>query len=293
MNCPICNNKSFSEWGRVGTYSIVKCMACGLGITSPFPTKEELTKSNIEIYAVEKRVQTYLSRQRYFERRYKIYIKNIQTIKKNGSLLDIGCNIGLFLNVAHQAGFTVFGVEFNKGCADYGRKYFNLDIYSDYLEALAFPDKSFDVITLFDVLEHIPDMHGFMSEVRRVLKRDGLLVLQSPNIDSAMANLTKSKWSWLTPPDHLYHFTPETMIRFLSFHGFSINKVKTWEPAEDFSNNLIEAYQIGGFIGKGLNKILMLTKIVEVPILLLQKYWWSKQKGGLIEIYACKNESLG
>lgn len=290
MNCPICNSKSFLEWGKVDTYSIVKCMGCGLGITSPFPTKEELTKLNIEIYTVEKRVQIYLSRQLYFKKRYKRYIKNILTIKKNGRLLDIGCNIGLFLKAAQQEGFTVTGVEINKGCADYGKKHFNLDIYSDYLEALAFPDDSFDVITLFDVLEHIPDIHKFMHEVRRVLKSEGLVVLQSPNIDSVMANLTKSKWSWLTPPDHLYHFTPETMIRFLKANGFTIKEVKTWEPAEDFLNNLFVAYQPKGFFGKLGSKVLRLIKIPLYFVSLFQHLWWRKLKGGLIEIYAIKSE---
>src|SRR3990172_1374646 len=288
MKCPICGEISFIEWCKVETYSILKCRVCGIGVTAPFPAKEDLIELNKGVYDVEQRIRVYLSRQDDFKKRYEGYIRNIKKLEGSGKLLDIGCNIGFFMKAAQQAGFDVKGVELNEGCAAYGREKFHLDIYSKCIEDIGFSDKTFDIITLFDVLEHVPDMHGFLVEVRRILKNNGLLILQSPNFNSLMAELTKSKWHWLTPTDHLYHFTPETMIRFLLSHGFAVKEIKTWKPARDFSNNLMAAYRINGLIGRALQRLLNLTGIIFVPILLLQRMWWKMKKGGLIEVYAIK-----
>ncbi len=288
MNCPLCKKNDYNEWGRVGKYTILMCKKCGLGITAPFPTEKELTESNQKVYQVEQRIKTYLSRRSYFEKRYRDNIAQIKRFKHQGKLLDVGCNIGLFLNVAREEGFSVIGVELNKGCAQYGINNFKLDIRSDYLENVAFADQSIDVVTLFDVLEHVPDIHGFLTEIRRVLKKDGLIVVQSPNIQSLMAALTKSNWSWLTPPDHLYHFTPATLKLLLKEHGCDIRLLNTWEPAQDFSDNLIVAYIPSLFIRSLLLKINQATHILTFPILLIQRLWWHKQRGGLIELYAVK-----
>jgi len=289
MKCPVCNESSFIEWCRLQTYSILKCKRCEVGVTTPFPTKEQLIELNKKVYNVEQRTQIYLSRQNYFEKRYEGYVKNIKTTKKNGSLLDIGCNIGLFMKVAQHAGFDVKGIELNADCALYGREKFHLDIDTRYLEDIVFPDETFDVITLFDVLEHIPDINSFIDELRRILKKGGLVVIQAPNLDSLMAELTKDKWYWLTPPDHLYHFSPGTITKFLRAHGFSIKEIKTWEPAEDFSNNLIMVVcPVSGIIGKAMQKILRKTRIVLILTLFFQNMWWQKKKGGLIEAYAIK-----
>ena len=291
MNCPLCKKADYDEWGKVGEYSILICKECGLGITAPFPTEKELADANQEIYQVEQRIKTYLSRRSYFEKRYRGNITNIKRFKHEGKLLDVGCNIGLFLNVAREEGFSVIGVELNKECAQYGISNFKLDIRSDYLEKIAFDTESINVVTLFDVIEHVPDIHAFLSEVRRILKKDGVLVIQSPNIQSYMARLTRSNWNWLTPPDHLYHFTPATLEILLKEHGFDIRLLNTWEPAEEFSNNLISNFnEMNPFLGKVLFLMNRITKLITITVLLTQRLWWRKQMGGLIELYSVKVE---
>jgi spore maturation protein CgeB len=288
MNCPVCNEQNYSLWGMVGPYEILTCKGCGLGITSPFPSTAVLAETNQEIYQVEQRIQAYLSRQYYFENRYKQYVKNIKTFKQKGRLLDVGCNIGLFLKVSRQEGFDVLGVELNKDCAEYGRKHYDLDIRSNYLDEVAFPDEYFDVITLFDVLEHVPDMHGFIAEVRRILKADGMLVLQLPNLNSVMAGITKSNWNWLTPPDHLYHFTPYTINKFLYLKGFSPKRTRSWEPADEFANNVLSSFKAKNLLGRIIFKVNQVTKLFTLLVVLVQKFWWQAGKGGLLEIYAIK-----
>jgi len=290
MKCPICEAENLNQWGTVGSYEILKCDSCGLGITSPFPSEEDVTHTNEETYQVDKRIHTYLSRQKYFEKIYRKHISLIKKYKVEGELLDVGCNIGLFLKVARDEGFDVKGVELNKTCAVYGEKHFDLDIRSEFLQDVAFPEKSFDVITLFDVLEHVADLQGFTSELKRILKDDGLLVLQSPNFDSLIAKITESKWNWLTPPDHLYHFTPRAIKQLLEEKGFLVRNLDTWEPPDEFATNTLSRYKADLFMWKILWKINQFTKIINVFVWLVQRIWWRKEKGGLLRVFAIKNE---
>lgn len=287
-SCPICENKQRVHWGSVSGYSIERCTSCGIGITTPFPTDTDIGDANADIYRVDQRGSLYLRKQAYYERRYHSQLRNIKRFVTGGRLLDIGCNIGLFLSCARREGFDVEGIEFNRESAAFGSKHFNLTIHTSPLEELNYPDHTFDVITMYDVLEHIPDLHGILQAVRRVLKPNGVLVVQSPNIDSLMARLTRSAWNWLTPPDHLYHFTPSTMQRLVTDQGFDIIQCNTWEPAKEFSSNLIAAWHERGFIPKVLRSLLRDLRIVWFPTLLLQRFWWQRGQGGLIELTASK-----
>lgn len=284
--CPVCSGTEHVLWGQVAAFSIIRCTTCGLGMTDPFPTDEELSRVNKEMYQAEQRGATYLKNKNYFTRRYKKNLRNIKEYTSTGKLLDVGCNIGFFLKVARDEGFETTGVELNKESAAYGREQFGLDIRSDYLENIAFKEGRFDVVTLFDVLEHVPDMTSFLKEVHRLLKPGGLLTVQLPNIASLMADLTRSHWSWLTPPDHLYHFTPETVTRLLEQHGFVVRHLRTWEPAREFSSNWLSALRQQGKIGKLIQKLLRELRLVHIPVLLCQRLWWNRNKGGLIELYA-------
>lgn len=289
MNCPVCGESRFLEWGRVGAYSVQRCHGCGLGMTDPFPVSQDRLAQNEETYQVEKRIQAYLSRKKYFEKRYRGYILKIEKISEGKKLLDVGCNIGLFLNVAGREGFEAVGVELNGDCARFGRSHFGVEIVPGDLENARFADESFDVITLFDVLEHVAELKGFLCEIQRVLKKDGLLVVQSPNLESLMARLTGSDWHWLSPPDHLYHFSPGALQRLLADCGFSVKQVETWEPFEDFLVNLLEVRVKWRALRRCLVKLVRLSRPFCAPALLFQRRWWRRQEGALVEVYATKD----
>lgn len=288
-SCPICGGNRRVHWGSISEFSIERCASCGLGFTSPFPNADDIKNANTDIYSVDQRGSLYLRKQAYYERRYHSQLKIFKLSVSSGRLLDIGCNIGLFLTCARKEGFDVEGIEFNEESAAFGRKHFNLLIHSLSLEKIDYPDQTFDVITMYDVLEHIPDLHGMLKSVYRILKPNGILVVQSPNIDSLMARLTKSAWNWLTPPDHLYHFTPSTMQHLLADEKFNIIRFRTWEPAKEFSNNLIAAWHDRGLIPKIIKSLLRDLRIVWLPTIILQKIWWKRGQGGLIELIATKH----
>lgn len=290
MICPVCDNSSHVSWGEANGYGIEQCTGCGLGITSPFPDPGVLLEVNRETYPVEKRIHAYRARQEYFASRYRRQLRDIGSFKNGGRLLDVGCNIGMFLTEAARFGYAVTGVELNRECADYARTSFGLEIYSDYLGKIAFPSGSFDVVTMYDVLEHIPDMVSMLAEVKRILKPGGMLVVQSPNLDSLMADLTGSSWSWLSPPDHLYHFTPEALSTLLARSGFLIQAVKTWEPADTFCNDVLEARFGSSLAARVARKLIRVSRVAELLVYVLQPFWWKMNRGALVEAYVIKPE---
>ena len=286
MDCIICGGKAFAAWGRQGAYEILQCRACGLGATSPAPSAAQLAELNRGACGGEERAAVYASRRSEIEGRYAAQLARIKRFKPDGALLDVGCNIGMFMKAARDGGFAVTGVELNAGCAAYGRENFVLDIRSASLEGAAFPAGTSDVVTLFDVLEHVPDPRALLSGVRRTLKPGGLLVVQSPNLDSFMARLMKENWNWLTPPDHLYHFTPGALVRLLENGGFRVAELRTWEPARDFTGNIYSSFPARGTAGRAFRKLLWLASLALAPI--VQRSWWRLGRGGLIEVYAVK-----
>ncbi len=288
IKCPVCTTESFSAWGRVDIYNIERCQGCGLGITSPFPEQKQLVAINQETYLLEQRITTYRSRYEYFKKRYQRQLHDIKSFKPSGKLLDIGCNIGVFLSEARAASFETTGIELNRECAEYAQSHFNLSVHSDYLDNIAFEADSFDVVTMYDVLEHIPDLHSMLAEIRRVLKPGGLLVVQSPNLDSLMADLSKSAWGWLSPPDHLYHFTPGALSSLLVQTGYDVQLVKTWEPADDFCADVMQAKLGNSLLARITRKLIRLSGLALALVTVVQKNWWTRQKGALVEVYAVK-----
>ncbi|MCM2267377.1 MAG: class I SAM-dependent methyltransferase [Elusimicrobiales bacterium] len=286
MACVVCGGESSSVWGRLGGFEILLCRSCGVGRTSPAPSAAQLEENNLATYAAEERAAAYLSRQREFDARYAAALARIRRFKSSGSLLDVGCNIGMFMKAAKDRGYSVAGVELNPSCAAYGRDKLGLDIRPVPLERAGFAPDTLDVVTMFDVLEHVQDPRAFLGAARFALKPGGLLVVQSPNFGSLMAWLMKENWSWLTPPDHLYHFTPGSLSRLLGDSGFEVAELRTWEPAADFVGNIYSGFRTRSLPGRLLRRFTWLAARALVP--LLQRVWWGLGRGGLIEVYALK-----
>jgi len=141
-------------------------------------------------------------------------------------LLDIGCAGGACLVAATSAGFAPVGVEPSRWLADFGRKTYNVDIRDGILVAGMFPPASFDVITIWDVIEHVPDPRAVFELIHSLLKPNGTLLLSYPDAGSYAARLLGEKWPfWLSV--HLHYYTRDTIAKHLSMSGF---RTLSWHP---------------------------------------------------------------
>lgn len=234
VKCNLCNSTQYKTYlvrndlnlFLDGEFQLVKCANCGLVYMNPRPTPDELSSlypDEYDQYTVA--VSDEPSRWTYFDRRYGLRkrCRSILRHKRQGRLLDIGCATGDFLDeMRHYPGWEVHGIELSKYASEYARSRLQLTVKTGTLDTVDYPEHSFDVITLWNVLEHLPDPLDTFKKVHRLLKTGGLLVFNTPNLDSLDARIFGPYWIGYELPRHLFIFSRYTLNLLVKKSGFSI-----------------------------------------------------------------------
>lgn len=195
---------------------LVRCRVCGLIYVNPRLPRQKIL-DQYRVGEEEMYVREAEARAASFARSLRI----IQAYKKEGKLLDVGCAAGFFLKVAQEAGFEVYGVEPNLWLAEWGRKNLSLEVAPGPFEEVPFPPNFFEVVTFWDVLEHLADPFSALQKTNAILKEGGIVVINYPNIGSLSARIFGKNW-WFIVSSHLYYFDRKTMRRMLNEAGFRV-----------------------------------------------------------------------
>ena len=213
------------QLGGTEQFRLVRCRQCGLIYLNPRPSRDEIGRYYPDDYEPFTRFShsrggplARWSYTRYLDKR----CKAVMRWKSSGRLLDLGCATGEFLARMMEYGWQVQGVELSPTAAETARREYGLDILTGDLAQAQFPDRHFDVVTLWDVLEHLYDPLAELAEINRTLKDDGLLVIELPNTRSFDAALFGPYWIGLDMPRHLYVFPPAPLEALLTQSGFEI-----------------------------------------------------------------------
>jgi SAM-dependent methyltransferase len=159
--------------------------------------------------------------------RWREQVSMISRYKSGGELLDIGCSSGGFLSTMKKPGWNLYGIEMEESTAERARAATGARVFvGDAVEAPFLPN-SFDVITCFDVLEHVYSPRQFLIEVQEWLKPGGIFYAMMPNISSWEARVFGSYWFGLELPRHLSHFSPRSLRHLMNELGFEEACVKT------------------------------------------------------------------
>ncbi len=159
-------------------------------------------------------------------------------------ILDFGCGTGDFLKVCKNDGWQITGVEPNEKARSIAKENTNATIYStDDLNLLQ--NNSFDVITLWHVLEHLPDLENHINLIKRLLKPNGKLVLALPNYKSYDAAFYKKYWAAYDVPRHLWHFSKESIPKLFSGFGFKLESTLPLKFDSFYVSLLSEKYKTG------------------------------------------------
>ena len=244
------------------TFQLVQCQKCGLLYLNPQPTWEELEGYYPEEYrpyvqTPEGGRSTIMVRAERtgWRRRAKVLL----TYKLGGRLLDIGCATGEFLaEMELHSGWDCYGVEPVAFAANYARKKTHAQIFGGTVLEAHYPSDFFDVVTLWDVLEHVPDPVSIFYEARRILKPGGMLVICTPDPDSVMARWFGSNWFGLDAPRHLYDFSKSILVRRLGQENFNRVEIKYLSSDHSiFFKSLAILFQTKGWLGlsRMLNRI--------------------------------------
>jgi 2-polyprenyl-3-methyl-5-hydroxy-6-metoxy-1,4-benzoquinol methylase len=192
----------------------VKCKNCHLIYINPI---ERASKINADYSKMENTDAPIIRQPRLSATK-----SQVRLIKRYGNgthLLDIGCGEGFFLFNASKAGYTTKGVELSQDAAAYARREFGLDVEGKPFEKMQLPENYFDVVTIWQVLEHLPYPLATLKEIHRILKPGGLLATSTPDIEGIMAKIFRRKW-WNLRSLHINQFTAKTLTDMLNRAGF-------------------------------------------------------------------------
>jgi len=219
-----------------GEYWVVRCNRCGLVYLNPRPSPSRMRDHYPPHYVINQfrpAARNAPLRQRLvanqLERIDRLKIRRVlaaRPLDAHARVLDVGCNLGSFLAALRdRTGCAVVGLEPAPVPARYAREHLQLDVREACLEeaADAFAPASFDVITLWHVLEHLRAPRRELQIIRRLLKPGGALIVEVPNFADPLRRLFGKSWAYVDVPRHLLHFTPRTLRMVLEDAGFSVD----------------------------------------------------------------------
>jgi 2-polyprenyl-3-methyl-5-hydroxy-6-metoxy-1,4-benzoquinol methylase len=251
--CPICNETSLKNnlvckdfTVSNDSFMLVYCNNCNTKITSPRPTTEEISK----YYESETYISHSNKSNTLFEKLYKfvreINLKSKLNLinnhsKEKGTILDVGCGTGEFLETCSKNGWNITGVEPNKNAITNSIIKNTTIIYED-VEKL--DNKSeYNVITLWHVLEHLYNPIETLKKLKKHLKESGIIIIAVPNFESYDANLYKEYWAGYDVPRHLYHFSSKSIQTLAKKNNMKIIKIKPMIFDSYYVSMLSEKYK--------------------------------------------------
>ncbi len=228
ISCQVCGGSSFKVKEDSGSgYKVLQCSGCQFAFVRPLPADDLLRENYAQEY-----YQPWITKQR--QSRIKMWKKRLKrlnsAVPKKGTLLDVGCGDGLFLEIARSSGWKVFGTEFSSYAVSFIKEKYGIDVFQGDITGFEPAEKAFNAVTLWHVLEHTRDPAAVMKKVRSLLKDEGILVLALPNLDNwasqGIYRLVKGRKQHLfSPLDrelHLNFFKKETLVALLEKAGFEV-----------------------------------------------------------------------
>lgn len=198
--CPICQSKKKKTYLVQYGIKIVSCQNCNLTFSEEQPRNLNDVYSNNDF--LKKQINSYDKSRNYRIKRFAVErIKILKKYKKKGSLLDFGCGTGWFLEEAKKH-YKVSGVEYSDSIRKWLKTKLNISSFKDITKIR---DK-YDIITAFDVIEHVSSPLIFLKNLKKNLKKNGIILIYTPNIDSLGFSYLKEKNNLLCPPYHLFYF---------------------------------------------------------------------------------------
>ena len=235
-------------FGGTTPYDYHRCMACGLVYQHPMPTADEIASFYPETYSIYKDPgHPRFSRQALITLRNRMGYTHIEIppartlreklaapsplpyvipYREGGSVLDIGCGNGEYLLRLQSIGWRCKGVEFNANAVSICRAH-GLDIFQGNLEEAHFDAESFDFVTAHHLIEHVPDPHRLMSEIARITKPGGTVLIRTPNSDALGRSWFASYWFANEVPRHLMLYSKDNLCLLAARHGLSPETVST------------------------------------------------------------------
>ncbi len=229
-SCPVCTGSASEKFLTLKdhsisgeTFNISRCKTCGFKYTNPIPSEDTIGKYyQSKNYISHSDTNKGLINKLYHLVRKQSLKSKLKLVNQSGAekgtILDIGCGTGYFLQACKETGWKTEGMEPDPSARTLAEKNTSQSIYSDLFSIKE--EKKYDVITLWHVLEHVHKLNESIQHIHKLLKDNGRLIVAVPNCNSYDSITYNEFWAAYDVPRHLYHFTPPDMDKLLMRHSF-------------------------------------------------------------------------
>ncbi|WP_153796162.1 class I SAM-dependent methyltransferase [Foetidibacter luteolus] len=255
--CCFCNSENITKVFTAKDYTVSKtefeiwhCNNCTGRFTQHVPDQQSIGAyyQSVDYVSHSDTKKGFINRLYHLVRKYTLQSKRKLVIQASGvakgSLLDIGAGTGAFANEMKVAGWQVTALEPDETARQNAFNNYQLNLLAPET-IYRLPGSSYDVITLWHVLEHVHDLHGYFTAFQKLLKPGGILLVAVPNYSSYDAEVYQQYWAAYDVPRHLYHFSPECMRQLAAQHGFNILSYKPMWFDSFYVSMLSEQYKNG------------------------------------------------
>jgi len=291
--CPLCGMIDTAPRVQRDGFDYVTCNRCSFVYINPQLTQQAILNvyndEDVRRFFLEQLLLPYVERdqQAEFEERALVLKSFVSNPKPR--LLDIGCALGNFLLMAEKIGFQGEGLELNKLYVDYAKQHRSVTIRQQLLEDMHYPDNAFDVVTLWDVLEHLPKPLDTLKDVARVVSPGGIIGITTINHSCVNEKILKDRWRYYMPPDHLCSFTPEILESILNRCGFTIVKLRHHYMFEVLADHYFRFLNSSNSTNPVRNSIGKVKKLVYILLAQSTQFLFNRLRSGdLLTVYARK-----
>lgn len=219
--CLICGSANLKTLPKYAKDHLVQCRQCSFVFSHRIPSTEELNAYYKNYGAGQHEAISPITIKRYHE-----LLDQFERYRKHGNLLDVGCGSGHFLATAKERGWQVYGTEYPESLCEVCRKK-GLTIHRGVLNPDNYPDILFDVITSFEVIEHINNPTEELSKFHQLLRTGGLFYCTTPNFNSLQRYQLGPEFNILAYPEHISYYTKNTLVKVARKTGFKLLKMQS------------------------------------------------------------------
>jgi SAM-dependent methyltransferase len=243
VTCNVCGQlvpaNAAPVWRKDG-FDIVRCSRCGLLFRRTLPTAAELGEIYAETYFRRAEgdpggqgYDDYLHEEELHRLNARVRVRRLGAFVSPGRLLDVGAAAGFFMDEAHATGWAVEGVDVSPEMSHWGRERLGLDLRTGPFAREDYPEGAYDLVTMWDYIEHSVDPVGELAHARALLRPGGILAVSTGDADALVARVSGRRWHLLTPRHHNFFFSTATLRRACQAAGLDV--LATGHPGARYS----------------------------------------------------------